>query len=299
MIPETAPLDAELHGIPPLRALVVEDEKLERDALVLLLHRFFPGLEIEEAGSVPEFERLAREHSPDIVLLDINLPGGNGMLALEELRGEGLGAQVMVVTAHNTLANLNRALEDEVVTLLLKPVRAQALREAVEKCIRRREEEIHRTARIEALERGLREALEELAERRGLPSPPPGIRDDAVCSPVRRAMAFIREAPGKASLEETAKHVGVSPGHLSRLFREEGVRFMDILKDARMQRARDLLLSGASIRQAARESGYGNVAYFGLAFKRAFGVAPGALRRRSVPPPAPSEEGLSGEGSGS
>ena len=74
MIPQTALLDAELHGIPPLRALVVEDEKLERDALVMLLHGFFPGLEIEEAGSVPEFERLARERSPDIVLLDINLP---------------------------------------------------------------------------------------------------------------------------------------------------------------------------------------------------------------------------------
>ena len=293
MIPETALLESELPGIPPLRALVVEDEKLERDALVLLLHRFFPGLEIEEAGSVPEFERLARERSPDIVLLDINLPGGNGMLALEELRGEGLGAQVMVVTAHNTLANLNRALEDEVVTLLLKPVRAQALREAVEKCIRRREEEIHRTARIEALERGLREALEELAERR--PSPPPEVRGDAVRSPVRRAMAFIREEPGKASLEGAAKHVGVSPGHLSRLFREEGVRFMDILKDARMQRARDLLLSGSSVRRAARESGYGNVAYFGLAFKRAFGVTPGALQRGSAPP----EEDSSEEGSGS
>ena len=74
MIPQTALLESELPGIPPLRALVVEDEKLERDALVMLLHGFFPGLEIEEAGSVPEFERLAREHSPDIVLLDINLP---------------------------------------------------------------------------------------------------------------------------------------------------------------------------------------------------------------------------------
>ena len=54
MIPQTALLESELHGIPPLRALVVEDEKLERDALVMLLHGFFPGLEIEEAGSVPE-----------------------------------------------------------------------------------------------------------------------------------------------------------------------------------------------------------------------------------------------------
>ncbi len=282
MIPASATLEAEPLSLPPLRALVVEDEKLERDALVFLLRGFFPALEIDEAGSVPEFERLARERSPDIVLLDINLPGGNGMLSLEGLRRGGFDAQIVVVTAHNTLANLTRALEDEVASFLRKPVRAEALREAVEKCIRRREDEIRRAVRVEALERGLREALEELAERRNSPSPPLGVRDDAL-SPVRRAVAFIREEPGKASLEEAAKHVGVSPGHLSRLFREEGIRFMDILKDARMQRARALLLSGAPVRRAARESGYGNVAYFGVAFKRAFGVTPGAVRRGSEP----------------
>ncbi|MCI7403545.1 helix-turn-helix domain-containing protein [Pyramidobacter sp.] len=279
---ESAVSALELPSIPPLRALVVEDEKLERDALVLLLHGFFPSLEIDEAGNVPEFERLARERSPDIVLLDISLPGGNGMLSLERLRRGGLGAQVVVVTAYNTLANLARALEDEVVSFLWKPVRAEALRDAVEKCVHRRETELRQTMRIKALEQGFREALKELGGHGNSLSASVKGQDDTECSPVRRAMAFIREDPGKASLEEAAKRVGVSPGHLSRLFREEGVRFMDILKDARMQRARGLLLAGASVRQAARESGYGNVAYFGLAFKKVFGVAPSALRKRPM-----------------
>lgn len=277
---ESAVSALELSPIPPLRALVVEDEKLERDALVLLLHGFFPSLEIDEAGSVPGFERLARERPPDIVLLDISLPGGNGMLSLERLRRGGLGAQVVVVTAYNTLANLARALEDEVASFLWKPVRAEALREAVEKCVHRRETELRQTMRIKALEQGFTEALKKLAEHGNFLSASVEGTDDAERSPVRRAVAFIREEPGTASLEETAKHVGVSPGHLSRLFREEGVRFMDVLKDARMQRARGLLLAGASVRQAARESGYGNVAYFGLAFKKVFGVAPSTLRRR-------------------
>lgn len=279
---ESAVSALELPSIPPLRALVVEDEKLERDALVLLLRGFFPSLEIDEAGNVPEFERFARERPPDIVLLDISLPGGNGMLSLERLRRGGLGAQVVVVTAYNTLANLARALEDEVASFLWKPVRAEALREAVEKCVHRRETEIRQAMRIKALEQRFKEALKELAEHGKFLSASVEGAGDTERSPVRRAVAFIREEPGKASLEETAKHVGISPGHLSRLFREEGVRFMDILKDARMQRGRTLLLSGASVRQAARESGYGNAAYFGLAFKKVFGIAPSTLRKRPV-----------------
>ncbi len=86
-------------ALPPKLVLVVEDNeknlKLVRDILQ------YRGYRTVEARTAEEGIELARAHVPDLVLMDIRLPGMDGMAALEVLRGEPrtAGIPVVAVTA--------------------------------------------------------------------------------------------------------------------------------------------------------------------------------------------------------
>jgi CheY-like chemotaxis protein len=69
----------------PVRVLIVEDERVSREALGHLLSRF--GYRVELAESAEDALALIERHPrPDVVLLDVDLPGMNGMELLVELR---------------------------------------------------------------------------------------------------------------------------------------------------------------------------------------------------------------------
>ena len=96
-----------------------------------------------------------------------------------------------------------------------------------------------------------------------------------------QAMAFIRERYDEVTLEATARHVHVSASHLSRLFRKVlRCRFVDVVKETRMDRAKALLAGGSTVRDAALAVGYGNIAYFSTLFKQTCGVSPSEYGRR-------------------
>ena len=89
------------------------------------------------------------------------------------------------------------------------------------------------------------------------------------------ALEYIQEHFDEVTLESVAKHVHVSSAHLSRLFvKVLQHRFVDIVKEKRIEKARELLLSGVSVRDAALQVGYGNIAYFSTLFKQMCGISP-------------------------
>jgi DNA-binding NarL/FixJ family response regulator len=83
------------------RTLVVDDHPLTRAALVGLLeqHRFSV---VAEAGDGEEAIDRARELQPDIVLLDLSMPGMGGLEALPRVRAAAQGCEVVVLTASGT-----------------------------------------------------------------------------------------------------------------------------------------------------------------------------------------------------
>ena len=68
---------------PPARALIADDERLLREQLRARLAEVWPALEIvAEARNGQEAVDLAREHRPDLVFLDIRMPGLSGLEAV-------------------------------------------------------------------------------------------------------------------------------------------------------------------------------------------------------------------------
>jgi DNA-binding NarL/FixJ family response regulator len=91
------------------RTLVVDDHPLTRAALVGLLEQHDFAV-VGEAGDGEEAIGRARELQPDLVLLDLSMPGLGGLEALPRLRAAAPDCEVVVLTASGTEENLLAAI---------------------------------------------------------------------------------------------------------------------------------------------------------------------------------------------
>ena len=66
-------------------------------------------LELDEASNIPDFERKARQWDPDVVLLDLKIPGGSSLDSLSRLRSEGFHGKVIIVTAYDVFEYAQQA----------------------------------------------------------------------------------------------------------------------------------------------------------------------------------------------
>jgi DNA-binding NarL/FixJ family response regulator len=110
-----------------IRVLIADDQKLIRSGLRALLDRD-PGIQVvAEAADGLAALAAAAEHHPDVVLMDIRMPGIDGVTATARLSGPA----VIVLTTYDTDANIFGALRAGAAGFLLKDVRPDALRQAV------------------------------------------------------------------------------------------------------------------------------------------------------------------------
>ena len=117
-----------------IRALIIDDEKPARDRLRRLLTDLPLYGVAGEAASGSQALEMIRELEPDILLLDISMPGMDGMSLARVLQDGGASAAVIFCTAYQDQAI--RAFEVEAVDYLVKPVRTERLEKALEKARR-------------------------------------------------------------------------------------------------------------------------------------------------------------------
>ena len=120
---------------PALRIIVVDDEQLAREELCFLLGQL-EGIEVAgQAGNGIEALRVVEETSPDLVMLDVQMPGLTGFEVARRLVRGGVETQFIFVTAYDQHAI--EAFEVNAVDYLLKPVEAGRLATAVDRARRR------------------------------------------------------------------------------------------------------------------------------------------------------------------
>ena len=111
-----------------MRAIIVDDERLARNELKSLLSEF-PKIEIiEECDSAESAIVAVDELKPDVVFLDIHMPGKDGFGVLEEL---DYMPHVIFITAYDEYAI--KAFDVNALDYLLKPIQTDRLKEAIEK----------------------------------------------------------------------------------------------------------------------------------------------------------------------
>ncbi|MEU0283176.1 response regulator [Streptomyces sp. NPDC088147] len=110
-----------------IRILLADDEHLIRGALAALL-TFERDLQVvAEASTGPEAVAMARHHKPDVAVLDLQMPGKDGITVAEDLSRSLPGCQTLIVTSHGLPGHLKRALASGVQGFVSKTVSAQEL----------------------------------------------------------------------------------------------------------------------------------------------------------------------------
>jgi CheY-like chemotaxis protein len=110
------------------KILIVDDSKLARMAVVKILASQFPDWPRCEAGSGDEAMKLTKQESPDIALLDYNMPVQNGLDLAMQLRGLKPSMPIAVISANHQQEVVQRA-ESLGAFFLPKPLREEALKD--------------------------------------------------------------------------------------------------------------------------------------------------------------------------
>lgn len=111
-----------------MRIVVVEDETSIRNGLANMLPKINPGYEVVGMASGGEegLEIVSRTR-PDLIIMDIQMPGMDGLTMLEKLREKKVQCKVLVLTAYSDFSYARRAIELNIENYLLKPIKIPEL----------------------------------------------------------------------------------------------------------------------------------------------------------------------------
>jgi two-component system invasion response regulator UvrY len=116
-----------------IKVLIADDHAVVRRGLRQILAETPDILVGGEARSTPEVRQLVREQRFDVVVLDLNMPGGSGLELLGELHRENPGARVLILTVYQENQYAVRAIKAGAAGFLTKESAPEKLIEAVRK----------------------------------------------------------------------------------------------------------------------------------------------------------------------
>ncbi|GAB3862802.1 response regulator transcription factor [Dactylosporangium cerinum] len=117
--------------VSPIRLLIADDQALVRGALAALLDLEPDLTVVAEVGRGDEVVAAAREHRPDVALLDVEMPGIDGIAAAAALRKAMPGCKVLMVTTFGRPGYLRRAMAAGASGFVVKDTPARQLADAV------------------------------------------------------------------------------------------------------------------------------------------------------------------------
>lgn len=259
------------------RVVIIDDEPIIVEGLQRVLDWNKYDCEVVATGydSVSGAE-VIRQHRPDILFTDINMPNEDGLTMLAGLRLEFPDMLVAILTGYRNFEYAKRAIDLGVTRFLLKPTKMDELEEAL-------------AFMTVTLGRRRGNAPDEEAEKGGVEA---AVADNAGSFLVRQAVAFIREHHAdKLSLQDVADHCYVSQWHLSKLLHKHlDQTFYDLLNNVRVERAKELLNNPAlRISEISEIVGYADTAHFSRVFKKSAGVSANEWRNLHCGASLPAE----------
>ena len=240
-----------------MRIYVADDEPVIVGSVKILLERLDPKVEVRcFADGVALLDALEQKRA-DAVISDIRMPRMDGMTLAQHIYERWTDVQVVLLTGYADFELARSALRCGVVDYLVKPIRYEELRAALERIGQRRQQYERETAQA--------------AEVSGI--------DEAM----RAALAYIdRHYAEQLTLKVMSERYYVNPAYFSEQFaRVNRVTFVEYLTGVRMKRARLMLAdaSGSSVSEIAGAVGYADARYFSTVFRKENGMTPSEYRR--------------------
>ena len=263
-----------------IRLLIADDEQLEREALVDMVNRRF--MEQEVVLHVAENGRKAADTAvlwgADLILMDIEMPGMNGLDAARAVMSQRPDCRVIFVTAYSLFQYAHEAVHLGACDYLLKPVDPDELEASIRRAIRQIETERKLHARAP-----LPQEPEAAVPEAAAPQEEPENNQAAlVMAHVRRYLEdnYMFDI----SLDSVGEILHISPAYLSAQFKKyQKMNFLDCLTELRINAAKELLKDPfRSSAEVASMVGYEDASYFARAFKKRTGTTPTQYRKQAV-----------------
>lgn len=239
-----------------MNLLILDDEEIEVELINALVKT--TGIEFEhiyKTYCMEEAISILKRKKISIVICDIEMPGGSGHDLTEWIRNRNMEVEVIFSTGHAEFDYATMALHLGVSDYLLKPVKKEKLKEALQKAMKNNPQ---------------------------TQTNHPNEMDASMI--VSYAKSFIKnhcEEP--LNREQMAKHYHISPSYFSKIFREyTSMSLREYISFVRMEKAKELLLyTNKSISDIATETGHSSTAYFIKQFKQEMQMTPKQYRKIS------------------
>jgi AmiR/NasT family two-component response regulator len=181
----------------PVQVVIAEDEAIVRLDLKETLEE--SGYQVvADTGRGDEAVALVRQHRPDLTILDIKMPGLDGLAAAREITNERLSA-VLILTAFSQRNLVEQARDAGVLAYLVKPFQATELIPAIEVAL-------GRFAELQALERHGRRLEDQLETRKAVDRAKGKLMDER----------GLREADAFEFIQKTAMRLRLTMGEVAR-----------------------------------------------------------------------------------
>ncbi len=135
-----------------MRILIVDDDRLARDALASILTELVPAAELQQAADGHSMITAVTQWHPELAIVDINMPRLDGLSAIEELTRVGLDTEFIVLTAHAEFDFAHRSIKLPISDYLLKPTDPTELVSAVARSLENRHKRCRELAAVFATE---------------------------------------------------------------------------------------------------------------------------------------------------
>lgn len=260
------------------RILIADDEQIERKVLCRTLKHYFSDFcEIYEAENGREALKIYNEKQIQIAILDIEMPGLNGIEAAEAIRRSDMECCIIFLTAYDEFSYAKKAISVRALDYLLKPYQEEELLGALEMAIY----QIEKTGReMEGVMPGRTTGEPEQGE---LPA------EEELLDYSQVRIGQVKEAIDNfimlhymddISLQQIAREMNYSEVYFCRLFKQCFSRnFTAYLTEFRMEEAKRLLLEPtANVKAVGEAVGYLDSSYFAKVFRRYTGSSPTEYR---------------------
>jgi len=115
----------------PITIMIVDDHEMVRKGAIGYLEAQTDLVVVAEAGNGEDAVKLARENIPDVVLMDLVMPGMDGVEATRKVKDVSPRSQIIVLTSYHQDEHIFPALKAGAISYLLKDVKARELVEAI------------------------------------------------------------------------------------------------------------------------------------------------------------------------
>lgn len=235
-----------------MNLLIADDENLELKVLEKTVKKHFVDeLEIFVAGNGRKASQICDEVKPDIALLDIEMPGMNGIELAKYIKEKYANCIIIFITAYDRFEYAIEAMHIKAFDYLLKPWKEEKLFELINTAI----ENVRSVQKTDSIVHSQKDVIKDYIDR--------NYKKDI-------------------SAKDVAGILGYSDVYFSKVFKQLfDDNFINYLTKIRIDRAKVLLKDVSfNIKEVGKSVGYADSNYFTKVFKRSIGMSPSEYRSK-------------------